>query len=187
MQNQWFRVNAVTRYQDIPAVKDIRPRSVTVMASLVGLFLLSLTLLILGVMAVARTGPIPSILDVPQSYWPGNLPPEGMSCDNNAVSVPRCFVEFQGHTVYFDFDLDARLIIRAMIPVETYSIGQLINSWGIPSGIHWNYYTIYVYWPTRWVILDNDSFRPDSHVQSIWYTPEQPPGSPWAGFRYDAG
>ena len=131
---------------------------------------------------------MPQLLNLPQQYLPGSLPPQHLRCP--CASEPQqywydgfCWADYQGQPVYFEFDRDHRRIVSAIIPAQDYNLGQLLVSWGTPAGVNWNHYTVYVYWPTRWVILSNKTFRPTSPVKSILYTPEQPPSSPWRGFR----
>ena len=192
MVEQFFGVVARLRPHPAPSPydMDVALKGRTLLMSVVGLVVFCLLLLNVGVLAIARMEPIRQVLDLPQSYLPGQIPPDDLRCepsmvtiDPSTVAIPRCFVHFQGHVVFLDFDYDERTIIRSMIPARHYSLGQLIVSWGTPIGINWNRYTIYVYWQTRWVIMDNESFRPHSHIQSILYTPFQPPYSPWRGFR----
>lgn len=185
MSDQFLGVNASPRQQSIPASKDtgIRPNWRMNVVGLIGLFSLGLTALMGGILTVARAEPIPRILELPQRYLPGNLPPENMSCDNaNTSGVPRCFVWFQDNLVEFDFDIGPRIIRSAFVRVDAYTLGQLILSWGTPTGVNRNHYTNYIYWPSRWVILDNDSFGPSSQVKSILYNYDQPMASPWRGF-----
>ena len=154
---------------------------------LTGIVLLCVTLALGTELALARLQAVPAILNLPQSYLPGERPPEDLECqipsDPDAQWYEGfCEVNYQGKRVYLEFDADGRQILRSVIPGRGYSLGQLIVSWGRPSGIHWNQYTVYVYWETRWVILYHRALRPASQVDIILYTQEQPPASPWRGF-----
>jgi hypothetical protein len=142
-------------------------------------------MLVVGVMTAARTGTIRQLLDLPPRYFPGNPLPEDVSCyTHDDEHAPRCFDQLFGEEVYFNFDGNPRTILRTIIPAQAYTIGQLILSWGAPSGIRRNYYTIYVYWGTRSALLYTNSFQPDSRVEFILYDLEQQPTSPWRGFTY---
>jgi hypothetical protein len=143
---------------------------------------LCFTMLILLVATIARTEPIPRLLDLPQVYLPGSSPPEDMICAP-VDGVPSCFAEFRDLRVFFLLDFDERKIVAAVVPVPDYVLGQLIVSWGTPTGIQWNQHTVYVNWSTHWAIIDSASLRPDSRVHLVQYAPKQPAASPWRGFR----
>jgi len=187
MFSRLIAVEATPRPHAIPIFEDtgFRLNWRSLLIGLIGIVTLCLLLTVLSVMTVARASPIPRLLDLPQEFLPGHTPPESMSCDNSTSSVPRCFVDFQGHKAFFDFDRHGQMIIRTIIPAERYRLGQLIVSWGEPAGIHRGQYMVYVNWPTRWVILDDLSLRPNSPVRYILYTPELPPASPWSDFGHD--
>jgi hypothetical protein len=149
-----------------------------------GLLSLCLTLLVLGIMSVARIGTIPQFLDLPDSYLPGNLQPKEVSCYTYiSEPFPHCSIQLLDYKVYFTFDAQTRTIMNTVISAHPYTIGQLILYWGTPTGINWNEYTIYIYWGTRSAMLSARSLRPDSRVRFILYDLEQPEASPWQGFR----
>jgi hypothetical protein len=178
------------RPHHVPKTNDcgIRLTKASVLISLTCLLLLALSTLLFGTLIVARLGPVPRLLDLPQQFLPANPPPKDLRC--SGYDEPQqywydsfCWVVYQGQPIYFEFDRDHRRIIRSIIPAQDYTLGQLIVSWGKPTGINWNKHTAYIYWPSRWAILEKAALRPHSPVHTILFTVDQPPASPWRGFR----
>jgi hypothetical protein len=157
---------------------DSRPR----LLSIVTLISLSLSMLVLGVMSIARTQATPQLLDLPQAYHPGQALPDGLAC-YGYTSMPEnsCAVDLPGNLIYLNLDADKR-ITDAVIPALNYVIGDLILMWGTPGGIIQKPHTTYVYWGTRSAYVYTGSLRPDSRVQFILYDSEPKPASPWHGF-----
>jgi hypothetical protein len=97
--------------------------------------------------------------------------------------VPRCFVDFLDYQIFFEFDTDMRILIRTIVPMQKYTLGELMLSWGTPTGVTRNRVMAYVYWWNWWALVDARSFRPDSRVLWILYDHKaQSPASPWHGF-----
>ena len=145
-------------------------------------------LLVFGTLAISRAKPLPQVLALPQRYLPGSIALDSMHCPSSEdVRDPSfeglCWIIFQGHEVFFEFDRPAQRIRHAIIPIEGYELGQFIVSWGKPRGVQRNPFTVYVYWPTRWVIINGQQLSPYSRVRTVMYTLDQPPSSPWRGFR----
>lgn len=186
MLSRSFAVAAESRQSHLPSRVDsgVQPNRIPKLVSVAALMCFCLTMLVLGVMTAARTGTIPTLLDPPPRYLPGNPLPGDVSCYTPGDEhMPRCFVQHLGDEVYFNFDGNTRTILRTVIPAREYTIGQLILAWGTPTGITQTHYTIYVYWRTRSALLYTSSFQPDSRVEFILYGLEQQPTAPWRGFR----
>jgi hypothetical protein len=170
----------------IPAKEtlDVQPKQTPKIIYAAVCILLCLTMLVLGVMGVARTGTIPKLLDLPPEYLPGSPKPRDVSCYTyTSEYIPRCSIHLLDNEVYFNFDTDTGTIITATVPARAYTIGQLIVSWGTPTGIIWNDYAISIYWGMHSALLYTHSIRPNSRVDFIVYDREQHTGSPWRGFR----
>ena len=164
----------------------IAPHSIMLRAMIVlGMFII---LLVFGILAISRAKPLPQVLDLPQRYLPGSVAPDSMYCPSSEdVRDPSleglCWIIFQSHEVFFEIDSTAQRIRHAIIPIEDYELGQFVISWGKPRSVQRNSFTIYVYWPTRWVIISGQHLSPYSRVRTVIYTLDQPPASPWRGFR----
>jgi hypothetical protein len=169
-------------YHDRAVLPGVRP-FVSHLAIVVAI---CLTLVLGTALLLLRLTPIPSILNLPEVYRPGAPPPRDLSCqfpaEEGSMWRDLCGVRFQEQQVYLEFDADGRQILRSIIPVRDYTLGDLVVSWGRPHGVNWNRSTIYVYWQVRWAILDRMPLRPESPIQTILYTVEQPASSPWRGF-----
>src|SRR4051794_4493637 len=86
---------------------SIQPKRRPILIRFATLAFLSLVMSMLGVVAVARTEPLPRLMDVPQTYLPGNPLPRNVVCYTPADEhYPRCSVSLSGYEVYFNFDAD---------------------------------------------------------------------------------
>jgi hypothetical protein len=180
--------NPELRHSPIPLRQDasIQPQRSLGLVSFAVLLSLSLTMLILSVMTIARMSAIPKLPDLPQGYLPGSPRPMNISCYYVPIDaqVPRCYVDFEDHKIYFVVDEATKIIIRSTIRTQAYTLGMLVASWGTPTGITWKDTVIYVYWGTRSALIYTRSLKPTSTVEFILYDlEEQPTTSPWRGFR----
>ena len=147
---------------------------------------LGLTILVFGDVTGTHAQTIPQPPDMPQTYLPGNPMPEDIACYTPCDEhTPRCSVSFRDQEVYFNFDPETWLIHSTLIPALEHTIGELISSWGTPSGIIQTSHTTKVYWGARSAHLYTDAIQPDSQVQFILYHLEAPQTSPWRGFGPD--
>jgi hypothetical protein len=167
----------------------------------------SLATLMLTVVMTARVGTTPHAPDLPQRFLPGNPLPNEAACTTLSDDhIPRCVVHMPHDDVYFNFGAQSRIITRTVIPAQQYTVGDLIATWGTPSGFTsladvvaideenltaawgtpsgftWNETKIYIYWGTRSALLYSRWFRPDSRVDFILYDVYQPQASAWPGF-----
>jgi hypothetical protein len=144
---------------------------------------LCMTLLVLGVVTLARWAISSPMRDLPQAYLPDSPLPKDVSCYTPGDEhLPRCFIHLWGRDVYFTFDADTRIINRTIIPAPTYNVGMLIAAWGTPTGITQAEHTISIRWGTRSALLYTRSPQPDSRIEFILYDLAQQQSSTWRGF-----
>jgi hypothetical protein len=152
--------------------------------SFAALVWLILNTVLLSVVALARTETVSQVPNPPPQYLPGSILPSDASCFlHSGEFVPRCSVRFLNDDIYFSFDTDTHVIVKAAIPAQAYTVGQLILAWGRPSGSMGSKYIISVNWGTRSAILYTSSLRPDSQLEFIVYDAKPQPSRPWHGFR----
>ena len=150
---------------------------------LVGLVVLCLTLLISGVLLVARAQPVPRIPSLPQRYFPGNPLPDDVACYWPVGDhMPHCSINYRGKEIQFAVDAEMQVIDYTLVRAREYTLGELVVSWGSPSGIIQTFPRTYVYWGTRAAYLTG-ALKPDSQVQFILYDRAPRPTAPWRGFR----
>ena len=147
----------------------------------------SLSILILGMVMVARIGKVPPIADLPQDYLPGRALPKDAVCRDSGDSLGyACDIDYFGKKTYFTTKTNTAMIISTTVGAREHTVGELIAAWGIPTGIIQNSHYTSVYWGTwrtRSAFLTmNRPFQPGSQVESIIYTLEPPQSSPWRGF-----
>lgn len=161
----------------------VQPESRRRLLSLATILSLSLLMLVLGVMSLARTEATPQLLDLPQVYHPGQALADGLVCYGyNSMPENSCAVDLPGNLIYLNLDADKR-ITDAVVPALDYVVGDLILMWGTPGGIIQTPQTTYVYWGTRSAYVYSGSLQPDSRVQFILYDSEPHQGTPWNGFK----
>ena len=181
-----FSIYAEQRQSYFPPNEVVgdQPRRRPILIPFAALVFLALAMLVVGVVAVARTETIPRLLDLPESYLPGNTLPRDVSCYKPGDEhTPHWFVPLLGYEVYFDFDAGTRMINRTVIPEQAHTLGQLIASWGIPTGIIRRFeFDTYVCWGSRSAFIWGSSIQPDSRVDFIQYDLEPQQASTWHGF-----
>jgi hypothetical protein len=172
--------NAISSRGDVA----VEPKGKLRLLSLIVLVWGCLTLIILGVVTVARIGTMPQLPDLPRSHLPGSRLPDEVSCSTQGYDPTlRCSIQHLGHAVHFLFDADTQIITHTVVPARNHTLGQLILFWGTPSGIIQTPQTTYVHWETRTAYLYTGLYRPDSRVLWVVYTLQPKPASPWRGFR----
>jgi hypothetical protein len=182
-------------------VVPLRPKSITGIIRLITVLICFLILSTLSVVVVARTGISPMMIEPAQHLLPGNVPPSDVHCGESADATcyppvdahcyepgdANCFtsasIRQNGKVIRLTIDMASRLIAYTLIPVSEYTIGDLILTWGTPSGFTQNGRYIFVYWDARSAYLTTCSFRPESRVEFITYYRISPvSASPWRGF-----
>jgi hypothetical protein len=161
---------------------SIQPKLPRFIIALVLIFL-SVTVLILGVGAIASAQALPQLPELPPAYLPGNPLPKDVSCSIAANQyIISCSIRSGDDEIFFNSD-SAKTISHTLIPAQKYTIGQVIAAWGTPTGITHRETQVYVHWGARSALLYTKAFQPDSIVEFIVYDLEPPPSSPWRGFR----
>lgn len=163
---------------DVLSKRRLRPVSVAALVWLI------LNTALLSVVTLARREMSPQVPNPPPQYLPGSILPSDASCFlHTSEYVPRCSVRFLDDDIYFSFDTDTHVIVKAAIPAHAYTVGQLILAWGRPSGSMGSKYIISVNWGTRSAILYTNSLRPDSQLEFIVYDAKPQPVGSWRGFE----
>lgn len=186
----FLAAEAVRHARVSPSLEIMVPRSKRIWRK-IGLAVLTLwlglTLLILSVVEIAKRETLPGVDEPSPIYLPGSPFPEIGLCDLPHDGYLSCdaaddSLAWFGKKIYFIVDLRAGIIERMVAPTPPYTLGQLVASWGTPTGITQNGITTYIYWATRSVWLDTRSPRLDSPIQYIEYDLEPSQASPWRGF-----
>jgi hypothetical protein len=153
------------------------------LVSFVALAFTALTMLILSGVILVRTVPVQPILDLPESYLPGNpFPRDALFPSINYGNYPA-IVYYQNKNITLAYDVSSDRITATSISTHEYTIGDLITAWGTPTGITQNGNYTWVYWGTRSALLLPNSLQPTSRVAVIMYTLEQYQSSLWRGFQ----
>jgi hypothetical protein len=145
--------------------------------------LVTLILVGTGVIAIAKVrNPSARVNDPSLRLLPGSPRPMNATCNALHDGRFRCYVHHKGKEVYLAYDGASQMIIGAVISANEYTIGDLIISWGTPTGFTQDGRAIEVSWGTRSVYLHTCSFQPTSHVGYIEYGLESKQLPPWRGF-----
>jgi hypothetical protein len=162
-----------------PAVTGSAQQTHPGVIRLVMLLSLALTMLVLGVMGVARTQAVPQFVELPPAYLPGNPLPEGAI---RAWSPNEEYMSMDDE-IHFTLYSELHVIATTLVPAQSFTLGQLIVAWGTPSGIRQTSHTTYIYWGTRTAHVYAGSYQPQSQVLFVTYAAEPKSASPWRGFR----
>lgn len=182
-------------------VVPVRPKSIAGIIRMITVLLCILILSTLSVVVVARTGINPMIIEPPQHFLPGNVPPRDVHCGEvaNETCYPpvdahcyepgdaNCFtsasIQQNGKVIRLTIDTASRLIAYTQISAREHTIGDLLLRWGTPIGFAQYGLYIFVYWDTQSAYLTTCRFQPESRVEFITYYRISPASlSPWRGF-----
>ncbi len=149
--------------------------------------LLCLLSIIFSIVTLARTEIPPDILDPPKIFLPGNPIPQlakDANCNRYDLHYVSCIIHSSSDSedMYMVYELGTERIIHTGVRTHQYKIGQLILTWGFPTGIIQYDTTYYIYWGTRSAVLDTPSFRPESLVEYLQYDMDEHPAAKWQGF-----
>jgi hypothetical protein len=138
---------------------------------------------ITGVFRLSRTDLLPQE-DPPAYILPGQPLPGEARCawypySGDAV-VCRVYVGYD--TAFLTYDGSRRMILRTSIPLHDETVGQLILSWGQPTGVKRLPWATQVYWGTRSVYVSAPSFAPDNLTSYVSYAVFPEETEPWTGF-----
>ncbi len=186
MSSQFIQLRYKLTQGIVPKRKTfVLPGRIPLLVKIASLIMLCLTLFTLGLMTVARTQPIPKILIPVQTYLPGNIIhslSKDADCDRYEYQRFSCLVHVLGQDIFIEYELGSRRIVRTAIQARQYKIGELVKSWGPPTGFTRNGTSISIFWGTRSALLYTSSFWPDSRIEIIGYDWEPQRASPWHGF-----
>ena len=178
-----LRLDRRQQPQSSKKTRSLRAKS-QLLLQVVILAFVSLSALTITTITTATLSSIPPIFALPQEYLPGySLPPlsKDVECSTEYIYV-ACPIPYGDKQVYLYFQQSTHMIIRASIRVHEYRIGDLIASWGMPTGMIQYDSLINVYWGKRSALLYTSSFRPDNLVTFITYDLSPHQALPWRGF-----
>jgi len=136
-------------------------------------------------MIKAQAGHVP---EVPEYLLPGQ--PVPTQCDYtwrayypSNMYYCRGFVE--GAVMYAEYSNKRNIITWVSYSVDDETVGDLVLTWGTPTGIRRYNWGVEVYWGQRSVWVSSEPFSPSSKVFLIAYTLKTPDVYAWHGFTND--
>jgi hypothetical protein len=150
-----------------------------------------LTSCLIGVVFAARIRATPTKIDPPAFLLPGSdlaiqSHCEALSSCHESPNGYRDYIIYDGRKVYLVFDRQNQMVVHTTMSVDTYTLGDLIATWGPPTGLAHYGHIVDVYWGTRDAYLHACSLQPDTRVEFIEYDLEPRQGSAWRGFTGDS-
>jgi hypothetical protein len=161
---------------------DVTPKRGNLLLQATALMSSCLGIVVLIVVTLSKTRTAaPS--EPPVRFLPGNPLPPGVQCLLAADRYDDCRAAWDGKVIAITYDNKTRQIFRILVPGHDYRIGDLILTWGTPTGLAHSSYgcNIVMFWGQRAVHLHTCALQMASHVDAIEYTLVQQPHAPWRG------
>jgi hypothetical protein len=144
---------------------------------------------IMGALIISRTDNVPEIKPFNAVYLPGAILADEVGnkdCFDLDFAHQTCIGNVAGQKIYFIVDRNSRMISGSAIRADEYRIGDLIRTWGYPTGFRNSDGPVTVYWGTRSAIIYAKPVRPESEIDFIQYDLESQPAEAWQGFKLPA-
>jgi len=140
--------------------------------------------IIFGMIVLSRaTRPVAP--ELPQQLLPGQSLPNNAECD---TLPPKggwqyCHVLDGDTVVELTYDTERQVIVHSDFQLGTATIGELVLSWGTPTGIdRRDNWPIRMQWGQRFVYIYANPFSPNNNAYSVHYVLEPRAAAPWTGF-----
>jgi hypothetical protein len=130
-----------------------------------------------------RTDLITRFPEPDPQFMPGGAIPSSAYCDwQFALSDSRyCFAESAGDHISLDVNRSSGIIDRTTVSGHGLTIGDLILTWGEPSGYSKSGIAFLVYWRNQSAYITASSLSPRTPIVFISYDLQTPQQLPWAG------
>lgn len=148
-----------------------------IVSSWLGVIVSSVLMLSVGSAWIKPPPALP--IEIPETLMPGNPIPEGTECKSYFAGEVTC----QMGQIRLFAQYGAITYTRLYLRNEEVTIGDLILSWGTPTGLSRYGDTVAVYWRNRYVYAIGSPFTPHNRViVMIWDNRRVRTGRPWEGF-----
>src|SRR3954453_15083276 len=113
------------RPRRVPSREDlsVQPKRRPIVISIAAFVFASLTMLILGVIILAKLGRVPAIVELPQRYLPGSAMPNDTICTMPIQLRFSCEGDFQGKKFQVFYNIDSETISDTVMMTSEYTIG----------------------------------------------------------------
>jgi hypothetical protein len=139
-----------------------------------------------AVIAASRTLPAPLPIELPTRYMPGSPLPRESHCDWRLYGgeAMYCNIGWRSQGWFsFAYDPHRKTITRTAADVpDDLTVGDLVLSWGMPSGIEPAGWGTYISWDRRSAYVPPSTFSPRSRVVFVSYQLEPTKQPAWKGF-----
>ncbi|MCC7449111.1 MAG: hypothetical protein IT324_16960 [Anaerolineae bacterium] len=167
-----------------PSANPIQPKRIARTTILAASLCAALIIVVSAVIVASRRPSMPQIMEPPAILLPGNRIPDDAHCDYHPFLDSRiyCSTTRNGSTIYLSYDLSRQAIIDTVIFTNHMTIGELIQTWGAPTGYTRAGAAVQVYWGNRSAYIFVGTFSPNSRTSFITYSMEPHETSDWRGF-----
>lgn len=148
-----------------------------------GLFVV-ITVLLTGIIAASGKEALPMPVEPPAVLLPGNSLPDNAHCDYHPFMESRiyCSTVKDGLTLYLSYDMARHEIMDTVLLTNHMTVGELILTWGRPTGYTKSGASVQVYWGNRAAYVFSGPFTPSSRASFVTYSLDSHPVSDWHGF-----
>ena len=206
MFNPFRRMTAIVRRDRTHAkyTVPVQPKARVVVSRLMFILVGGAAAIIVCAVTVAHNGAAPTVIEPPPQYVPGHTPPDDVRCGGDESDGESCYppldshcyesgnlgggcvssavIQYNDQKIALLIDVAARTIELTSISAPGYSMGDLIQAWGTPTGFSQFGPAIDVYWGAQSAHLATCLFRPESQVDIITFYRTPAFAAPWHGF-----
>src|SRR5215212_6629430 len=98
---------------------------------------ITLAAFIISIMLSTRRA-LPAFPELPPQFMPGSALPLTTRCSWSGYGqgdIVPCQDRLSRSTIYIAYDVERKIIIRALVSASSQSVGDMILAWGRPTGI----------------------------------------------------
>ena len=162
---------------------NIQPKNVPILVRIAVSIFLFFTVLIVLLEFAAHTSPSPKEIEPPEGLLPGRQRfPSPADCTVLQDGTFLCHFEVKGSGIELTYGGVGQKIVYTFVTTPEQTVGDLIATWGTPTGLSRFDQAPVVFWSTRAAYLASDSFEPKTPVRYIVYGGSLKQTAIWRGF-----
>jgi hypothetical protein len=161
-----------------------RSRYIRSVLNITAVTTITLAAFITSIMLSTRRA-LPAVAELPSQYMPGSALPLTARCRWNGYGqgdIVPCQDRLSRSTVYIAYDVERKIIIRALVSASGQSVGEMILAWGRPTGIRRYSRSAEVQWGIRSIFVSTYPFEPNNRSSFIFYDLQPDSATTWTGF-----
>jgi hypothetical protein len=162
---------------------NIQSKNVPILVRIAVSTFLFFTSLIILLEVAAQTSQSPSVIEPPETLMPGSERfPRGAGCDFMQDGTFLCHIHVKGSESEVTYSGLGQRIVYTFVTTPDQTLGDLIATWGTPTGLTRFDQALVVFWSTRAAYLAPYSFAPETQIRYVVYGDNLKQTAIWRGF-----